>query len=210
MMPPRIPRPRLAALVLLLLCSLLFTVGCEGLPTVAQIRDIAAGVQKDVDAAQAVLDQAQPAIDAYRAEVEAMPDGDEKEAAEQILAAMEATLVKPREVVAKGSAVLAEINTRLAGLQDGDLVDVAEIGIDVGASTLPPPWGALVGLGGGLAIGLFRAYQNRQTARNIAKSVDHIIKGVEPSESTAIAARQTLAAERVVDEAQGKAVRLPF
>lgn len=202
------PMTRLPAL-LLLLC--LFALpACDSMPSIDDVRTYAAAVEQDVQAARAVLESAVPARDAYAAQVAAMDPGEEKDAAQAILDGMNTAIDKPLAVIDKGEAILAHVNAQLAKAEAGDDFALAEIGVGTASKFAPAPWGALIGLAGTTIIGFLRAAQNRRAARQIVKSVNPIVRNAGETERTAIAARQTPEAERIVDEAMGKRLALPL
>jgi len=88
--------------------------------------------------------------------------------------------------------------------------------VSTGATLLPPPWDAIVGIFGGLFLGLFRARQNREAAKNIVRAIDlaKTPEGrVDFKDSATLGKIRAVAdkrAQTIVDEAQGKRKPKPF
>jgi len=88
--------------------------------------------------------------------------------------------------------------------------------IDAGAAAAAPmfgPYGVMAGLAITTITGFARAWQNRKAGRAIARSVDPLVDSAirtEPSMIAALRKDQGSTGNRIVDEAQGKAFKMPF
>ena len=118
------------------------------------------------------------------------------------------------EVIEAGQSFLGEAEVSLSRLGElmadaTDDVDAFEATYQTTAEMLPPPWGGYLALGGGLIAALWRAAKNRQTARNIATSMEGRVT-VNTDERATVSGIQGAAGRRIVDEAQGKRTKLPI
>jgi len=171
--------------VLLALCaSVGMTCSAEDL---AQIRQAVDRLQDQV----IVLQEQKEDIDAV---IAALPEGDVREQAE---AARDALLPK----LEQAQASLTVLQDRLANATDA--LDVVEAGAEVAKDVIPPPYGAAIGGIVGLAVGLFRAWRNKETAKQVIRSVDGVVKPTD-MEAKVIRERQGASGNALVDAAQGK------
>ncbi len=90
--------------------------------------------------------------------------------------------------------------------------DAIEEGGEVIGQYLPTPWKLPMVLGTALVAALMRSAYNRQAARKIAASVNDILNNPQNTtvDRTKIRQEQGVSAGRIVDEAQGKVLKLPL
>lgn len=136
-----------------------------------------------------------------------MPEGPEKEKAKKLAKNVDAAIEKTSAFLVKLEEATLQMEQRLEGAEDA--LDVAEAAVESAAPLIPAPWGAIFAASGGLLIGLLRAGYNRAQAVKIARSVDGKVDLSDASKAE-IRAIQGAGGGRIVDEAQGKATRLPF
>jgi hypothetical protein len=94
-----------------------------------------------------------------------------------------------------------------------DVGHYIEDGVAIVTPFLPPPFNVVVPSLAGLMIGLGRAWYVKSTAKNVIRSVDPIIhEAIEKDVRVAFTLnqQQTPSGKRLVDEAQGSKVSLPF
>lgn len=170
----------------------------------AAVEQISAGIQ-DIQAAVDEATAQRAALETVIAQMQPGPDRDQA-------VAMSAKLGTAIEV---GTLWLDKAEVSIGILQDGlanadDPFDVAEGVLKAAQPFIPAPWGAIaIGLGG-LVIGFIRARMNRVAGRNAVASVDPVVAKASASAKEDIASAQSTAAGRLVDEAQGKVLKLPF
>ena len=85
--------------------------------------------------------------------------------------------------------------------------------LDVVAPLLPPPFNALAGLAGGLALGLVRAWLRKRQGLSVIKALESVKVGNSidiTNNAERISAAMGSAGKALVDEAQGKTRSLPF
>jgi len=93
------------------------------------------------------------------------------------------------------------------------IADVVETGVEVAKPWLPQPWGMILTAVAGLVIGLLRAGHNRKAGRELAASVAPAVIAASvanPHYPKRLAATQSAAVKAIVDEMQGKKIKLPF
>lgn len=92
------------------------------------------------------------------------------------------------------------------------LPDAIERGGEVIGQYMPAPWKLPTVLGTALVAALMRSAYNRQAARRIAASVNDILSNPQnPTiDKAKIRQEQGVSAGRIVDEAQGKVLKLPL
>ena len=185
-------------LVAVLLALVITPAGCTP-EEIGQLR-------ADLEATQLQLQNTQIAVQQAHLKIAQMPDGPQKEKWARRLAAMEAVLVELEPAV-------GALKERI--LTAKDPLDVAAATIETAAPFLPPPWNTLVPLFGGIALGLIRAAQNRYNGRKALRSVQpavtsalHAADGKVTAEG--LSGAQGAGGKRLVDEAQGKKMALPF
>lgn len=162
-----------------------------------QIEDL----KGDLAAAQQLLADVQQAKAEFDTAVATLPEGEERDRMLQGSAEAQAVIDKTQATIERLSQQLAEAD---------DLLDIIGAGAQSAAPLLPVPWNALAGAVAGLAIGLIRAGHNRAVARRIAQSVDDKLASLSPEDAAAISLVQGATGKRVVDEAEGKVLALPF
>ena len=86
---------------------------------------------------------------------------------------------------------------------------MAQASVEAAAPYIPSPWGPLISLAAGLTIGLLRSAQNRSLGRRVIQSIDDRVKPTA-DEAMKINIAQGASGRRLVDEAQGKTLKLPF
>ena len=156
--------------------------------------------EKDLDAVVAL--QTEKAQD-----IAIMPPGAAREKAVDQYNQTNKVIKISRAAVGGTANLFGELSTQLETVTDGPGM------LDASTKTIAPYFGGyepLVLMGGGLIVALWRAYRSRSGARNLARSVNNEIKKLTPEQLTAIAAKQTPEAKRIVDEAQGKKWSLPI
>ncbi len=164
-------------------------------------------LKQQVARTQAVLDQAVAAKAEVDAAVQAMPPGDDRAKAVAFSA-------KLQGVIDQASAVLPRLQSELADAQD--TLGVLQAGVTAAAPLIPPPWGTVAAAAAGLLIGLIRAAANRSAGRRIAASIEQnatpegTVNLSDPATRDRLRTAQGALAGRLVDEAQGKSLALPF
>ena len=90
--------------------------------------------------------------------------------------------------------------------------DAIEEGGEILGQYLPTPWKLPTVLGTALVAALMRSAYNRQAARKIAASVNDILSNPQNTtvDRSKIRQEQGVSAGRIVDEAQGKVLKLPI
>lgn len=165
-----------------------------------QIRADMAGVSVQVAMAKADLVK-------IEADIAAMPEGAEKEAAIKVAAKISEGIAASEKWLGKATQTASALDLALLNAEDG--FGVAQAVLDTARDVAPPPWGYIVSSFGGLLLGLVRASYNRWTARNVVRSVDPLVTPDGP-DAAAISAAQGAGGKRLVDEAQGRRLVLPF
>lgn len=124
-------------------------------------------------------------------------------------------------VIGRAQSILAQAESAARTLADGlakaeSAPDVAQATVNAATPLIPGPWGAIVGLLATTLIGFWRAAYNRAAGRSIARSIelsqgkDGVINLDDEATREDLRARQGSGGSRLVDEAQGKAMALPF
>lgn len=161
--------------------------------------------------AQVAVNQAEGQVAQARAELEALkadPTVDPK------------SIQKAEEIVAKAEAARQRIQKAIDAFNANRAADgSADVGTAIGtASTfIPPPWNIIVATAGGLFAGLWRSGAIKRAAREIAESIE-AVKKANPALADELAKEGNVAildagqgslAKRIVNEAQGTAVKIP-
>ena len=157
--------------------------------------------QQVADQAQQSIAAAETELAAVKAQVEAIDDSALKAKWLKILAQVEAKTGDAQEALDRFSVALAAAPDDEAAILEAGWVAVSPF--------IPAPYSVAVGSILGLLIGLWRARQNRQTARTVISSAAKFT-AIPPSDAVAIRMAQGSAGNRMVDEAQGKKTPLPF
>lgn len=169
-------------------------------------------VQTQVDKYAPMLNQVTEQKAKVDALIASLPDGSAKDKAQEVSAELGKYIPVLQNIVDTSQKAISDLNANLKDAQTS--IDVAEAAINTGAPFIPPPWGTIVAAAGGLVIGLIRAGQNKQAAKNIAATVDPIVQKAiaeNPAVADQISAKQTNAAAKIVDQVQGSVASiLPF
>jgi len=168
------------------------------------VEEISAGMQ-DIQIAVAEASEQKLAIDAA---LESMPPGEGRDKAIALSAKLEEAIAVGSMWLARADESISVLQIELANAEEP--LDVAEGVIRAAQPFIPAPWGAIALGASGLIIGFLRARNTRIAARNIVESVEPTIKRTSADTKDRIAAAQSPAAARLVDEAQGKKLALPF
>jgi len=192
---------------LLLAALLIAPVGCNELDIEAMKAEVSE-LRKDAAAGREALELSREQRAELAEAIAALPEGKTKDALVQVLNGLDVRIEQISGVLLNADEALGDYEMRLANARDG--LDVAEATVQSTATFLPPPWNAMLAAGGGLILGLLRAAQNRKHGRAIAGSVDGRLTELDPAAAAAISAAQGAGAKRIVDEAQGKKLKLPF
>jgi hypothetical protein len=169
--------------------------------------DQIAALSEQLSQTQTVLDQAVAAKTDIDTTIASLPEGELRDRAIAYSQHLQG-------VIDKASVVLPRMRDELVRAED--TLGVISAGVNAAAPLIPPPWGTIVAAVTGLALGLFRAAQNRSAARRIAASIeqnagaDGTINLSDPAIKDKVRSVQGATAGRVVDEAQGKVASLPF
>jgi len=205
MKPLNAPRLLIVAVVAVIVCAMLC--GCT-VEDRAALTQQAVVVREHVDAAEAQIAAISDELANADEAIALLPEGKAKDEARAYKAGLEDALTRTQAVIAQGKVVLDEI---AAGLADsGDAFDVAQVAITAAGKVAPPPWGALGAGLAGLVLGLIRAAYNRAAGRRVIASVDGYVMPSEPGEAAKLSVAQGAGGKRLVDEAQGKKLALPF
>jgi len=145
------------------------------------------------------------------------PLGDERGKVEAHIEARtaDATLWRQREAALQ--AQLKKIEAATIGQPSTiDATGAIELGGGAVAAVLPPPWNVIATLALGLGIGLWRSHQTRVAARDALRAVeaakqqgDGVLKFNDPKAKIVLDLAGK-AGKRLVDEAQGRVISLPF
>lgn len=202
----------LAAAVLLVAAAVV--AGCN----TAQLDRAATDVRLargDIAALRGELVAAQGRAQAARVAAETQPAGPGRDALLAVATASEQAAEKAGPVLAQAEKVAQVAEAGLRAAASGDGLAGVESTITTAVGFIPG-WGTVAGLLVTTIFGFIRAGMNRAAARAIAKSVE-LAQGADgvlnlDNEATQEDLRtiQGAGGSRIVDEAQGKATRLPF
>lgn len=204
---------RTVALMALITLACLLASGCNA----AQLGALQAQAKlaaDDAAAAKAELVKAQTTAAALRESAATQPDGPAKDAAIKSAETLEAGAAKAAPVVDKIAEAARVLNEKVKAADPSDKFAGAQAIVDT--ASIIPGWGALISAIGGLALGLIRAGYNRAAARAMAKGLELAqdptgnINLADPKTGDKIRTVQGAGAGRIVDEAQGKVMALPF
>ncbi len=145
-------------------------------------------------------------LDAY---IAALPEGEERDKALAVRAEWVGKYLIAANWLDKADRTVGEYNALIA--EADDVWDIAIATVQAGAEYVPAPWGKLILLGTSVLLGI-RARKNRLIGREVARSVQPFVTAalVDSTEAAPILAKQSDAAKRLVDEAQGKKFSLPI
>lgn len=188
--------------VVMLFAVMLMTLpGCND-QQIADMKAQVSQVQQQVDKYAPLLEDAQN----YKAQVDtliaSLPDGSAKDKAKEISAQLDSYIPKLQDIVMKGQETINRLNDNLKNATT--TLDVVESGVNA-AAPLVPGWGSLIALASTTIIGFIRAFQNKQAAVNIAKSVQPAVNlavKIDPKISKIIDSAQTNYAGKLVDQSQ--------
>jgi len=196
-------------LVLMLLLTAIVTIPVACNPQqIAELKVQAAEMRADLAAGRQQLELTRDQRVRLAEAISEMPEGKEKEKFKAVLDTVDQRIEQVTGYVLNVEDALNEFEAKIANADDP--LDVADAAVQTTAPFLPPPWNALLAAAGGLAIGLVRAAQNRIAARSIAASMEGHVTGLTATEVDAISAAQGAGGKRIVDEAQGKKLKLPI
>lgn len=191
--------------------------------TKAAIPEMKAVVQKTADEVRLVKDgiaKTQVEIEATRAEIaKAKEAGQDTSKAEALVAGMVKSVEKASAVVKQTEDGLAKATEAITTLEKvvssaTDTAGLIEEGGKAAAQYVPGGYGPLVVLAATTVASLVRASQNRTAARNIAAAIEQVksdgkVDFAAPDTASKLSAAMGSTAKRIVDEAQGDALRLP-
>lgn len=159
------------------------------------------GCFEDAAETKAALGDLQHAVAKMQTDLNALPEQSEQAKA---LA----------EKLGKAQAAIAALQENL-DKRPADAIGVAEAALQTAGPFVPPPWNVLIPVGLNVLL-LLRNWQNRSAARNIAAATEaaKMANGGATVDFAAPATMATMdlmgsAAKRLVDEAQGKKLKLP-
>lgn len=204
----------LAITPICLLCAMVLLAGCTDADMVKLRTTIIPGLQEDMATVKETVEAAKLAQADIGKQLEKAPDGEWRD---KLVAAN----VKFGAVIEQGGVYLTQGKVALDAfaeqLQDAQSEwDVAIAGVQAAAPYIPAPWNVLVPfIVFGLTVGdsvrtRILDRRNRAITKKIIKSVDPIIKAANltDAEKLAISAAQGADGKKVVDEAQGKKLRV--
>lgn len=164
-----------------------------------------------VDAAAKAVADAQTRADAAtkakeKAEADAKAKADEAATKQKTIDELAAALTT-------ASSTLATFNTNLKAADPANGVGVAQAALSTAAPLIPPPYGQLVQIGGGLILGMVgmgvQAAKQRGIAKNLANSIQAaknagggVIDFGDPQAVDVLSSMQTPATRKLVDQVQ--------
>lgn len=169
----------------------------------------------DIAALRGELAAAQGRAQEAREQAATQPAGPARDALLAVAAASEKAAEKAGPVLAKAEAVAQVAEAGLRAAASGDGLAGVETAVTTAVGFVPG-WGSVLALLSTTIFGLIRAGYNRAAARAIAKSVelaqgaDGVLNLDDPAKQEDLRTLQGAGGSRIVDEAQGKRVALPF
>lgn len=139
--------------------------------------------------------------------LELLPEGEAKEKALVLNQKLDLVITSANERLPALLTAIDELNERAQKAETA--WDLADAGVQSSAPLIPAPWGQLVLLGWSV-VSTVRAVMNRRAGKQIAASVEGKLNLTEPGIKADIRSQQGATAQRIVDEAQGKAFSLPL
>jgi hypothetical protein len=206
--------PMRTALLILVMAAAVATMPACNAAQLGALQAQAKLAADDAAAAKAELVKAQATAAALRESAATQPDGPAKDAAIKSADVLEAGVAKAAPVVDKIAEAARVLADKVKAADPSDQFAGAQAIVDT--ASIIPGWGALISAIGGLALGLIRAGYNRSAARAMAKGLElaqdplGIINLADPKTGDKIRTVQGAGAGRIVDEAQGKVMALPF
>lgn len=173
--------------------------------------------QTTLAATQRTLDQLEQQAVATREQAATQPAGPEQTRLVEAAARIEAVIAQAKPIVTAAQAAASGAAREIAQASDATdaVLGTVQAAADVGAPFIPV-WGGIVGLLVTNVITLIRNYRNRAAARAIPRSIE-LVQGADgkvdfddPTTQDNLRAMQGATAARIVDEAQGKRLALPF
>ena len=193
----------------LIVCVMGFAGGCSP-PTIEQTQAAVATLDEQAAQISEVVQVAKAQLVAAEAQIAALPPGEARDTAERMRAEALALIDKGEPTLAKVQASLALARARLEGATDG--VDAAAAAIEAAQPWVPAPYNLLIPWAAAGLLGIRNAY-NRWRGWKLASSVqDLVMPGGCMSEDTAkkLSAAQGAGVKAIVDEAQGKKLKIPI
>jgi outer membrane murein-binding lipoprotein Lpp len=193
--------------------------GCSGVngPQLAQQVQTLKG---DLDRAQQALDAVRAQRDALDAVIGQMPDGEAKDRIIQLRDRAVTVADITADYLAKAKVALETMERKAAEATDVGGVIIAAL--ESAAPVVPAPWGTLVGIAAAIAGGIMAIVKGRQAsaayeqAQQTAEAAGKVIRSVQPVVDSAIEASPALAdslrvkqgdaGAALVDAAQAKAI----
>lgn len=171
-------------------------------------------VRGDIAAAQEQVDKAAATAAAAREAAATQPDGPEKDVTLAVATKAEGVVAKLKPIIEQASKIAAKLDEQIKKADPSDKL----AGLDIAAATAPaiPVYGPIIGLILTTIAGFARAAYNRSAARAMAKGLElaqdptGVINLADPKTGDKIRTVQGAGAGRIVDEAQGKVMALPF
>lgn len=205
---------RVLAVMMLALLGVMMIVGCTP-EQMEEIKDVIGMTQDQIPPVQASLNQAEADRAKLEVDLLLLPAGPKRDKAVETIQRLDEVISASQEWLELANKSLLSLQARLASAENSvDVVEAAlQTGLEAARPFIPPPWGLVIGTTGGMALAIWRAIQNRNTAKNIARSVGPAVEEklkASPEEATRISSIQGTAGKRLVDEVQGKKFSLPF
>lgn len=172
-------------------------------------------VRDDVAALRGEIAAARERAATARAQAETQPAGPAREALIAAADKAEAIAGRAEPTLRETEETLGRLEARLRAADPSDRFAAAQAVLEA-AAPMVPGYGPLIAFLGGTILGLVRAGYNRAAARSIARSIEltqspeGAINLDDPSTQDDLRAHQGAAGSRIVNEAQGKALALPF
>lgn len=194
---------RMAVAVMLMLVAVMCVSGCtldkEGISAAREQVEL---LQQDVLIAKAQMYE-------LDMQIAALPEGEDREAARLLVEHTRAYLDKAVPMLKTAEARLAELE-KAKGFPEMMVVGgetIQQIG-----ESVPVPWATHIAWAGALLATLGRAWSNRRDGRKVAESVDKVkrMNLLTDDDKKTVNKIQGPGGRRLVDEAQGKALSLPF
>ena len=172
-----------------------------------EVEETVGVAEKEVSSISIQLEQAEFDLIEINKEVEALPEGPEKEKALEMQRTLLSYVVVVNEKLKIAEESLVKLKEDMANAPD-DIGKIGAIG-EAAKPFIPVPYQPLFGAVLGLTVGLVRAAYNKWNGKKVIRSVNNLVQP-EGSQIDIIRAEQGYFGNRLVDEAQGKRFSLPF
>lgn len=198
--------------VLFLTAASLVLGGCNA-EQFGQLQAQAIQAKADIAAVKTEISKSQELVQRFKEQAATQPAGPERDRVEAVVNKLETGIEKTNKWLTVAEAAADQLDAKLKAANPSDKLAAVEA-VATSAAGAVPGYGPLIAMALTAVFGWARAAQNRIAARAIAKSLETVQKPdgtINLDDETTqqdLRMHQGAVAGRIVDEAQGKAVKL--